>query len=500
MNLKSNKQSSSNLSKNNNVPPRWLKLIAILLSILAWLFYSYCAYSVKSDDSYIYYNYVQNLINGNGFVFNIGERVNGSTSILFPMLVAVVYFPLKLIPGVSIPFVGHSIGFISLFFCLILGSILLEGRNKKLSYAALFFPLILLTHTTLCAAIGMETYLTLALMLATLFFFLKEKINIAALFSALCILSRPDTIVFLGVLGVCYLIKYHSLPGKISWCIFFGVLFPSLLAMYFYFGSILPNTLSAKLAQSGSVHWGDGFLFLRKVPIKLSYFKTYKLLEFSILALTLITILRLYREKFLLIIISWGALYIIAYGLVLNAPGYKWYYVPPLLTMSILLAITAQLSINLILKNIRKYQALISLIFLIFIFSHSLQRSTSFLKPKVYAKHNLYKSAAEWLNSYAPENSSLASNEIGVLGYYYKRGPIIDGLGLITPSVIPHVATNDYSWYVRELKPNYLLFRKPPRKNLENFTDQDWFKNRYKKIKTLVKNGAINIYEFKSST
>ncbi|MEO8666684.1 MAG: hypothetical protein ABI462_14415, partial [Ignavibacteria bacterium] len=38
------------------------------------------------DDAYISFRYIQNFVNGNGLVFNIGERVEGYTNLLWVLL------------------------------------------------------------------------------------------------------------------------------------------------------------------------------------------------------------------------------------------------------------------------------------------------------------------------------------------------------------------------------------------------------------------------------
>lgn len=43
------------------------------------------------DDSYITYRYAVNLANGDGLVFNVGERVDASSSFLYTVILAVFY-------------------------------------------------------------------------------------------------------------------------------------------------------------------------------------------------------------------------------------------------------------------------------------------------------------------------------------------------------------------------------------------------------------------------
>ncbi|MGB5138377.1 MAG: hypothetical protein WBP29_07570, partial [Candidatus Zixiibacteriota bacterium] len=45
-------------------------------------------FELTQDDAYISFRYAENLINGDGLVFNIGERVEGYTNFLWVILLA----------------------------------------------------------------------------------------------------------------------------------------------------------------------------------------------------------------------------------------------------------------------------------------------------------------------------------------------------------------------------------------------------------------------------
>jgi len=62
---------------------------AILFSLLCLLMYSLYIQPWMFDDAFIYFRYAENLNNGNGLVYNVGERVEGYTSFLWVMLMAI---------------------------------------------------------------------------------------------------------------------------------------------------------------------------------------------------------------------------------------------------------------------------------------------------------------------------------------------------------------------------------------------------------------------------
>ncbi|GAH95705.1 unnamed protein product, partial [marine sediment metagenome] len=49
----------------------------LILSLVLVIFYLYGTWFYPTDDAYISYRYAQNLAEGNGLVYNLGERVEG---------------------------------------------------------------------------------------------------------------------------------------------------------------------------------------------------------------------------------------------------------------------------------------------------------------------------------------------------------------------------------------------------------------------------------------
>ena len=60
-------------------------LFILISAFLAFLYFKTARWSMV-DDSYITFRYAQNLADGNGLVFNVGERFYGSTAMGFAVL------------------------------------------------------------------------------------------------------------------------------------------------------------------------------------------------------------------------------------------------------------------------------------------------------------------------------------------------------------------------------------------------------------------------------
>jgi len=90
-------------------PPTALALTVLTLGCLMGLYgYEFFRPTIQIDDAYISYRYAQNLVDGHGLVYNIGERVEGYTNLLWTLMVAG-----GIALGVSASLVGHWLGFAS---------------------------------------------------------------------------------------------------------------------------------------------------------------------------------------------------------------------------------------------------------------------------------------------------------------------------------------------------------------------------------------------------
>lgn len=231
--------------------------VASVLTVVLFMLYSYWA--VQEDDSYIFYSYAKNIVNGHGYVFNIGERVNATTSPLYTLLLAGGYAMFRFLPFVTIPLVGHLIGAIALFFLCFL---LMQSFNSEKGILFPFIlPLVFLTIPMLSLAIGMETFLTLMLAMASITFYSKGRLTAASLACSLAILARPDMVILAAVLVSYQFIRTRRLPNIEVAIVFVLPLLTWLIFSLMYFGEPLPTSLAAKLAQTEAGLWGEGPVF-----------------------------------------------------------------------------------------------------------------------------------------------------------------------------------------------------------------------------------------------
>ncbi len=239
------------------------------------------------DDAYISFRYARNLVEGNGLVFNDGDRVEGYTNFLWTVLAAV---PLASGAEDPLPFMhraGQFFWFGSYALLLAFGCYLASRGVYTAPLVAA--PLIAHWSYNQWFLSGMETGMVSFLFLLTLVIFALQDITrpfLAALFGCSCVLSllaRPDSLVFLVGLAVaglvCHLSWFFDREYWRRWVPAFLVPIVVIFVPYtvwrlVYYGDLLPNTYYAKAAYIPA--FGRGWEYVTK------YFEMYSFAPFLV--------------------------------------------------------------------------------------------------------------------------------------------------------------------------------------------------------------------------
>ncbi|NLE44954.1 MAG: hypothetical protein GX620_09560 [Chloroflexi bacterium] len=195
------------------------------------------------DDAYITFRYARNLVNGHGFVYNPGERVLGTTTPLYTLTLA----GLSLLTG-SQDFPTLAVPVNALAGALSVGLLWLVGRRLTGSRVPATIAAVLwaIAPFSVTFAIGgMETDVTIALLLAAADAHLRQRPYCLAFLSAFAILARPDTVILLGMLWLDQAVARKALPWR-EGLVSLGVLAPWLILGTIYFGSPIPGSIAAK--------------------------------------------------------------------------------------------------------------------------------------------------------------------------------------------------------------------------------------------------------------
>ena len=208
------------------------------------------ALSWQSDDAYHGYIMAKNLVDGHGFVYNIGERVNASTCPLFTLVIAAGYFfcrymfPVSL--GICILFSGLAAYLLFKYFC-----------KNTVQIMASFLTLVVSFSFISYSSSGLEN--SLLYFLAAIFlkiYFDRERYDsrsmlVMAFLISLIAMTRMDAVLmFIPMILFVYLGRRDNVSFPKAVLLGFIGLLPFILwecFSVFYYGFPFPNTFYAKL-------------------------------------------------------------------------------------------------------------------------------------------------------------------------------------------------------------------------------------------------------------
>ena len=177
----------------------------------------------------------------------------------------------------------------------------------------------------------------------------------------------------------------------------------------------------------------------------------------------------------------WILLFVMIYR-TMKVPFYHWYAAPALVGLSIVTGAGLAALLSLARRAVALKQAegplLVALgaVLVVLAGYPHLRALPETSKPHVLL--GVYTAAGQWLHDHTPPGSTVGYYEIGFVGYYSDR-PIVDSLGLVDPSIPPHVAKGDLAWAFRERRPAFIL-RKADAIPLNSFAEEPWFAAEYR--------------------
>jgi hypothetical protein len=431
--------------------------LGIVVLAMAWLYRNFV-----QDDAFITYRYARNLANGYGFVYNFNEPLLGTTTPLYTLVLAL----LARLSGKDISEISYLLSVFSLWLS---GVILYDIGKKNGLILAAAVALVYVSNPLLITAIGMETFFLIAILLLALKSYLAGKLNLTGLLLGLLILTRYETVLFAGILGVHFLVRRKRLP---VWLASTTVIVTAWLIFAWYsFGHVIPRSAVAKMTVLTA---GDGYPFALGAVI---WWRIYGLHNGWYYALVPLALFggyaafryQRYQEGYILILV-WTGIYFGGASVV--AGSFSWYYGPLMPGLSILLVggidfLTSFLA-ALAKRTYAQYswQGLQNGIFVIVGMSLVTLQLSSWTQGWINyqgqiadVRYVVYREVAEWLNRHASTEASLATEEIGVLGYY-TEWRIVDLRGLVTPGLLPWLAYGRVATLRKATElysPNYVL-------------------------------------------
>lgn len=192
------------------------------------------------DDCYITYRYAYNLFHHRQFVFNPGERVLGTTSPLYTLLLTVLQ-----ICSNDIPLMSNVVSCLCSALAGFILFLILKKDNLPLGvFCAVSYPFIL-------QDIGLETNFLMFLFAAAAYLFARERLLLCSTVLGLCFLTRQDSAVFIATMILIFWLKKKKLPWK-EFGVFGCIIAPWFIFCYFYFDTLFPASLQAKKGYTAS--------------------------------------------------------------------------------------------------------------------------------------------------------------------------------------------------------------------------------------------------------
>lgn len=460
--------------------------IIIVILFLAVLMRGLLVYlsNYTADDSFITFRYAENIASGKGFVYNEGERILGTSTPLYTLLLALL---VKL--GLPIIWVARIINIGA--DCLTALLLFLLFRPIKLgvaTFAALFY--VIFPRVMVWSVSGMETSLYVLFIASSLYSYYKENFHLTSLFLALTFLTRVDGIIVGLAIFIHFLFRYKRFPTRMV-LIALALVIPWVVFSTAYFGSPIPNSVPGKKALYGGSIWETPkwkifweFLFLKtKVGLPL-------------LILSAAGIYRiLTKAKSYSIIVLWSFLYLIFFFFA-ETKIHMWYYVPFYLGYLSLVAIGLVFLFDKGKQLCTKWPeasrararalaaGLLSLIIVSAgtVYLQQIVRTYRFMVAEQVALEGIHKTMGLWLLENTQPSDTVCAEDIGYLGYYSGRY-ILDQDGLISPQAIPFNKQINRLGLLKRYKPAYFLigFAGP---YYSQVTESDWLEQNYEKQAT----------------
>ncbi len=421
----------------------------------------HCATGYQVDDALITFRYAENLAAGNGFVYNIGEQVCGTTTPLFTVL-------LGLLGAIGIP-TSLAALCISIVCAAVTAFVLIRlahacGAGQASSLPAIIYSVY--PRNLISDICGLETALfTMLLVVGLMKAFQKEHWQ-AGTIAGLAALTRPEGLGLLTVVAITAIVDRAPRLWRVllpplfligGWVVFAAS----------YFGMVLPNSVAAKSALYHDVDSG----LLGRLGEMMTLGTTPGVMAF--LMLIAVTFwLAFKRDRSVLVALT--ALGLVS-GLAFFSPRIFFWYAAPALPL-IFVLVGRFFGILCAKYRLSSAAIICSIAIIIILGVVSFGRIADLKREMAWYEAN-HIAAAEYLNAHSQTDDIVLAEDIGHFGYHY-RGKIIDRDGLVTPQAIDYNLRGEYLQFVDSVKADWIFIARDYPTSQEILTSAS-FRDRY---------------------
>ena len=426
------------------------------------------------DDAFITYRYAENLALGHGFVYNEGQRVLGTSTPLFTLMLALFSF-LSVSPLQAAMFVSLASSGIT---AMIIYRLALLLRFTRWSWVpALIY--MLWPRTLVGDTCGMETAFFTMLVTASFYYQHRRLIFYALATATLAAVTRPE-----GLFLVLVLLLYNGYRNRdklrqyLSTPLF--IIVPWLLFSYIYFGSVIPNSVSAKLAlysRFATKPFLESLVYLMAWHNPVGWILLLSAIGGGYWLYT--------KQNFGRLELVWLAGMILFYAF--SRTHIFFWYVLPIYPLYLLFA-GALLPllfdrVGISAKRTRMCGVGIAVV-LIALATVGNYRAIDYYRTYQDHLENIHKAIGYYLYSHADADDLVAAEDIGYMGYFSKKR-ILDRDGLVSPEAIPYNRSGDYLGLILDYQPEWVVTAIPShtadfmenKKFLENYSLEKAFRS-----------------------
>jgi hypothetical protein len=403
---------------------------------IAWMLYTRLTF----EDAFITFRFARNLANNQGFVYNIGHPIYGSTTPLFALLLSgwLRIFPDFVVFGASM--FGLLAGVGSIF---LVGKLFDEVQIEPSRLVPVIGVLVLSDKLWMHDMGGMETPLVVCAMMASYWMLVRHKLAWSGIFAGILLWVRIDGVfwIVILVLAAWVINRRTPYPFLIAAAL---VYLPWVIYALVTFGSPIPYTITAKIQAyygSGDLPYWPNFLTMLRwlTPFSLPNLSESGLLVAALITcvISLIGVLACRRKPWLMVLSFFLVEEMLR--LVLMGETYESRYFVPLYWALMLLfglgagEIWGKLSRRITLKILIGIICLAIYSFFSLFFSF---RMAHLIKNTQDYQYDLSrKKIGLWLNENTPAWSTIFLEPLGYIGFYADRF-MVDQVGLVTPRVV----------------------------------------------------------------
>lgn len=489
----------------NRTAVRWGLLLAVLAVVVRIVFWAYT--NRLWEDALITCLHSENFARGLGLTHvRPGEPpLHGFTSplsVLVPLIGDLIHvgFGLSFIRLVSLPAAALTV-----IYVLAIG--IHPAVRLRTPLIALTMGYLAFEHQQILFGMsGMETQLSVVILLASMYYLIAWKPVPLGITLGLCMLVRPDYGFWTLIVGGYILYKeprqFLKIAG-IAWAFYL----PWIVFTTVYYGSPVPNTIIAK-GLTAPYFWKDGFglaaiksrtglrirehLFIYFSPAFAGHaFGVYRYFYrgsertlgefFSILSALGIIVILFRRQKTLIPIALWGAVYSFYY--IYIVPFVFYWYVMPYAAVMLLISLWALQWISTLIPAPRLRTAVLGAFTLFYVGLHIAMIPRTFYAERQIQhliENKVRKRAGLYLAEHMKPDEAVGSESLGYLGYY-SRGNVYDWPGMASRKVVAysrnHPEGRCLEAMLRTLLPEYLFLRDS--EFLNDFQDTSWIRQDY---------------------